>query len=437
MNNLTAREGNQPNNNSLKTALAIMENSNAKIVGIPLIDRAINNAGRIIKSKMKNHFGFEFYLTNDNVGTDQLLNVNKWIAKYSRDAKMKISEDKKYPTRQASGLLSNSSFFIKIDKQTYATIKIGSEFRKLLTINEGLGGSFLTNTKIQDNDIYIYVFGKNSPRINKEIIETLDCRSESLRMYKVYGEQDSRNDVAFRSLYQDLENRDLDTIFLEGNVISDIEKHIDSFITNKELYTGRGIIYKTGILLYGEPGTGKTSLIKALANKYGYDLILMDMTSFEHIGLETLTHSLNIDDRKYIIALEDIDCVIADRDNKDIDKDEKKIVNKLLQFLDSNTSPNEVIFIATTNHIELLDEALLREGRFDLKREIGGVKEEQARRMCESFGLTDKQIDSIIYDIRNMGIDLKNDTIRQSKLQDMILKKTGMSIRSEVSEDNE
>lgn len=432
-----ARNENQSSNNSLKTALAIMESNNARILGIPLVDKLINKTGMIVKSKIKNHFGFEFYLTNDNIATDQLSNVNKWIAKYSKDARMKLNNDQSYHTRQRSDLLSNSSFFIKIDMQTYATVKIGSEFRKLLTINEGLGSSFLTNTKIQDNDIYIYVFGKNSPRVNKEIMEVLDCKSESLRMYKVYGDPDPHNDVAFRSLYQDLENRDLDTIFLEGNAISDIEKHIDSFIANKDLYTGRGIIYKTGILLYGEPGTGKTSLIKALANKYGYDLILMDMTSFEYIGLETLTHSLNIDDRKYIIALEDVDCVIADRENENIDKDEKKIVNKLLQFLDSNTSPNEVIFIATTNHIELLDEALLREGRFDLKLEIGGVREEQARRMCESFGLSDKQIDSIIYDIRNMGIDLKNDTIRQSKLQDMILKKTGMSIRSEVSEDDE
>ena len=93
------------------------------------------------------------------------------------------------------------------------------------------------------------------------------------------------------------------------------------------------------------------------------------MNSFKTLNVSMLTQSINADDKQYVILLEDIDTIFnsLDRTSENIDKEEKEIINKMLQFLDSNSSPNNVIFIATTNHIEKLDAAIVREGRFDCK----------------------------------------------------------------------
>jgi SpoVK/Ycf46/Vps4 family AAA+-type ATPase len=91
------------------------------------------------------------------------------------------------------------------------------------------------------------------------------------------------------------------------------------------------------------------------------------------------------------------------------------VINKMLQFLDSNTSPTNVIFIATTNHKERLDEALLREGRFDLKVEMKGLNKETAREFCKSFGLSSHDTEDVITSLtKDMLTDI---SINQSKLQ--------------------
>lgn len=408
-----------------------------KITNIPVLDRMIMSSAKKLKKKAKTHFGFELRLSIDNMPLDAVYKVHDWIAQHSERAKKMIETGKNKKENQTRGWLTNTSFYFKVDKGTYCMIKIGEDYRDLI-VSGGMEAVMMNNSTIKDSDMYIYIFGKKSLKYKRMIDAMIQERpDDTLRIYKVYGEPNRRTDVAFRSLFSDSDKRDLSTIFMEDGTIESITDHIDKYMANKDLYTGRGIIYKTGILLYGEPGTGKTSLIKALASKYGYDLATIDMATFDSIGLETFTHSINIDDRKYIIALEDIDCVIADRENSDIDKDEKKVVNKLLQFLDSNSSPNEVIFIASTNHIELLDEALLREGRFDLRVEITGVHEAKAREMCKSFNLSDTQIDEIINMIKEQGIDLKSKTIRQSKLQSIILQYSGMNLRGEVGEEDD
>lgn len=194
-----------------------------------------------------------------------------------------------------------------------------------------------------------------------------------------------------------------------------VRHHIDQWIRNEDKYLSRGLNYKTGILLYGEPGTGKSSLIKSICGDYHYNMVEIDLSTFNTLDTNVLASVISNTDGRQVVVLEDIDCLILDRENKDINKDEKAIINKLLQFLDSNSSPNNVIIIATTNHIELLDEAILRNGRFDLKLEVKSIKKkETALRMIESFELNEKDTKKILSDIQY--------PINQSYLQGEILK---------------
>jgi len=87
--------------------------------------------------------------------------------------------------------------------------------------------------------------------------------------------------------------------------------------------------------------------------------------------------------------------------------------------LDSNSSPTNVIFIATTNHIERLDDALLREGRFDLKVEVKSLARPEAGLFGKSFDLSE----DVVTDILNT-MDAESEdkgTYNQSKLQARLL----------------
>lgn len=404
--------------------------TNGALTGIGVIDKSIESMSRKLLKGIKRHFGLELTIYPSGIHPKVVESIYEWMNKYNNNVN-KLIKKSTYQTIDNHPMLTNTSFMLHFDRHTYAIVNIGDDYRDRIS-KDGELKILLDNKRINDDDIYMYIFGKHAYTYYNQVNDILSSKGNDVfRMYNVHGDPNCHSDVAFKSLYQDIPKRKMSTIFMEPGCIEKITSHIDNYLSNRDMYSGRGIIYKTGILLYGEPGTGKTSLIKTIASMYNYELILIDMATFDSIGLETFTHSINIDDKKYIIALEDIDCVIADRENENADKDDKKVINKLLQFLDSNSSPNDVIFIASTNHIELLDEALMREGRFDLKVEICGVKEAKAREMCKSFDLSEDTINTIINDIKESGIDLKNDTIRQSRLQSMILKYSGMNLHSE------
>lgn len=438
MNEVT--ESKREAKNELISVSMLDKASKGHYSGYAIIDNMINTAVRKISRRIKSHFGIEMNISPNLLNPHDKNTLYKWFSEQSPKFKKKynaITRQSKATNNNGNEYIKNDSFNFQIRglRNTYIFLKIGQDYRDTMMSSRGAINAIMNDMKFQDTDMHLYIFGKEVFKCAASISEIINGREDNtFRMYNVQGDKSITNDVAFKSLYQDVDKRKMETIFMEPGTIESITDHIDNYLSNKHLYSGRGIIYKTGILMYGEPGTGKTSLLKALASKYDYDLILIDMTTFDNIALDTLTHSLNIDDEKYIIALEDIDCVIADRENENVDKDDKRVINKLLQFLDSNSSPNEVIFIATTNHVELLDEALLREGRFDLKVNIGGIKRDKVIEMCESFNLSKREIDAVLDQVEEMGIDLDTQTIRQSKLQTLILKTSGLSLKAEEEE---
>lgn len=117
-------------------------------------------------------------------------------------------------------------------------------------------------------------------------------------------------------------NRKFNNLF--GEEIELIKKRVKFFIENKEWYDEKGVPYTLGLLLHGEPGTGKTSCIKCLANETDRHIININLnnpitkTQLENLFFDEYIHILNPNtstNEKYNIPLdkriyvfEDIDC---------------------------------------------------------------------------------------------------------------------------------
>ncbi|PVF97722.1 P-loop containing nucleoside triphosphate hydrolase protein [Serendipita vermifera] len=173
----------------------------------------------------------------------------------------------------------------------------------------------------------------------------------------------------------------MDSIVLESNVKDMIVADCKDFMNSEEWYAERGIPYRRGYLLYGVPGSGKTSLIHALAGELGLDIYALSLSS-KGMSDNTLTQLMGRIPTRCIVLMEDLDASFThstSRDSKSTgvptaptstqaaEPDGNTLtLSGLLNAIDGVTAPEGRILVATTNHIDRLDEALRRPGRMDV-----------------------------------------------------------------------
>jgi chaperone BCS1 len=169
--------------------------------------------------------------------------------------------------------------------------------------------------------------------------------------------------------------------------------HLRRFVASKSWYRQRGLPHHTGILFEGTPGTGKSSLIHALASEMQRNLFYLNMGA---VTEEKEITGLLADRRRWdnaILVIEDIDTSGA-AVNRD-DKSANVTLSTLLNVLDGILSPDGLIVIATTNHLEALDPALVRPGRFDLAMRLGPLEWEQFLGMAKLFEVDQQVLDRV------------------------------------------
>jgi cell division protease FtsH len=158
-------------------------------------------------------------------------------------------------------------------------------------------------------------------------------------------------------------------------VIDELKVIID-FMTNTEKYNKMGAKIPKGILFYGPPGTGKTLLATALAGETNSTFISASGSEFveKYVGVgASRIRSLFAKAKKSapsIIFIDEIDAVGTKR-NTDNNSEKDQTLNQLLVEMDGFNSNEGIIVIGATNRIDMLDEALLRPGRFDRTIHIG------------------------------------------------------------------
>lgn len=297
-------------------------------------------------------------------------------------------------------LLENGDYIVKLDKYSYALLHLDDD-------KESDYDDFISVT--------IYFVGDNYNKYKNEFLKFND-EVKSLNKFRrsemvIYGNEAPKRD-RFKSFDQ--------MVFKEKDKIV---SYINKWVENIPQYYQYGMTPKLSILLYGKPGTGKSTFYKALAKHLGINVVKQlapDNFIDTPIGKKgRLRYSDDYDDEA-VIAIDDIDCFCKSREDDKDDNNSKVILSKLLSFLDTPPtlyykSKDDIYYpisvvVATTNYIDRLDPAVIRYGRFDYIIEMQDLDEEESREFCNIYDLT-------LEDVVDKSEIVEDFTISPAKLQ--------------------
>lgn len=200
--------------------------------------------------------------------------------------------------------------------------------------------------------------------------------------------------------------RPLNSIVLDPGIKDKLVSDAREFLASQDWYAARGIPFRRGYLLHGEPGSGKTSMIQCLAGELGLDIYII---SLSRAGLDDneLNELISRLPEKCIALMEDIDAAFVsttNRESSDALQDEssdnpqtqkyasKVTLSGLLNALDGVAAQEGRLLFATTNKYRSLDPALIRPGRMDVHVEFGLASKQQARELYQRFYAPDDEI---------------------------------------------
>jgi len=215
-------------------------------------------------------------------------------------------------------------------------------------------------------------------------------------------------------------SRTFENVFFEQR--KKVQKHVEFFLTRKDWYDTKGIPYTLGFMFHGDPGCGKTSTVKAIANTARRHVINIQLSEIKskaqlrhlffndeiHVynGTTSERYTIPIHERLYLI--EDIDAMgdaVLERkwkkpeapkeDKKKVgdpwmdreDEDTKELLDLsfLLNLLDGTLEASGRILCVSSNFPERIDKALIRPGRIDMIVNFKKCNKQIVQEMVASF----------------------------------------------------
>lgn len=179
-----------------------------------------------------------------------------------------------------------------------------------------------------------------------------------------FAAADSKSFISFKDIAGSLEAKES---------VSDIT----DYIKNPEKYIKYGARIPKGVMLYGPPGTGKTMLARAIAGEAGVPFFSVSGSDFVQmyvgVGASRIRKLFKTagEAKKAVIFIDEIDALAKKRSMGGSGNDERdQTLNALLSEMSGFDSSQGIVVIAATNRLDVLDDALLRPGRFDRQIEM-------------------------------------------------------------------
>ena len=365
------------------------------------------------------------------------LAVNRHIINHLLESNKHEYEIHEYPSLSSNDDIMFFYFEKPCEIAPNITIKTGVE----KTISSSAKGS---DYEYIDLEILIKTSSNNfnviKSFVDKCVKEYNEERMDSMKEQHifVFSSLDSDTEVPLYTEYPFTTTKCFSNCFFDEK--DKVLRMVNNFVENKAEYVRLGLPYTLGILLHGVAGSGKTSFIKSLAKHTGRHVIIIptgkvkNVDTLKSIFLKIQINYVKIPNHKRLYVFEDADCsswknILLKRSDmpeyfsEPIEKDTVllEVINKMstdeestskkkpkedkmtltlsdiLELLDGIIEIDGRMVVMTTNHIDAMDPALTRPGRFDLCLEF---KEMTCENICTLFELwfPGKSIPKEVYD---------------------------------------
>jgi chaperone BCS1 len=269
--------------------------------------------------------------------------------------------------------------------------------RHLLWVERTTGEQTQPYSLRRKETIRISMLGRRQD-ILQEVIELARRRSEQTNGVIIYFWQNghwSKSGLRHR--------RPIETVILPEEQKTRVLSDINWFLNAQNWYFQRGLPYHRGYMLSGPPGTGKSSLVHALASHLGRTIYHLNLSSIAGDG--ELQEAFAEAPRDGILLIEDIDVFKTTHQRSETGDNDatsgRVSLSGLLNVLDGVGTPDGRIFFLTSNHPDKLDKALLRPGRVDLHERLNGIGGDNVKEFFSKFypqacDLADAFVESLV-----------------------------------------